>query len=91
MRRKDNHWIRVKGGPLDQSLIAHFMYSEVWRLEGPRLNYRSCEVSRAKAHRKHVAEPQGGPRNRQADTRHLVEGVNTPLTSHILGIREVRV
>jgi hypothetical protein len=32
-----------------------------------------------------------GPGNRQADTRHLVEGVNTPLTSHILGIHEIRV
>ena len=25
------------------------------------------------------------------ETRHLVEGVNTPLTSHVLGIREIRV
>jgi hypothetical protein len=31
-----------------------------------------------------------GPGNRQVDTRHLVEGVNTLLTSRISGIREVR-
>jgi hypothetical protein len=37
-----------------------------------------------------MAEPQGGPRNRQVDTRHLVEGVNTPLTSRVSGIREIR-
>jgi hypothetical protein len=32
-----------------------------------------------------------GPGNRQADTCHLVEGVNTPLTSRISGICEIRV
>jgi hypothetical protein len=60
-RRKDSHWIWVKGGPLDQSLIVCFVYLEVRRLEGPRLNCRSHEVPRAEAWRKHVAEPQGGP------------------------------
>jgi hypothetical protein len=28
--------------------------------------------------------------NRQADTRHLLEGVNTPLTSHVSRIHEIR-
>ena len=32
-----------------------------------------------------------GPGNRQADTRHLVEGVNTLLTSRVLEIFEIRV
>jgi hypothetical protein len=31
-----------------------------------------------------------GPYDRQADTRHLVEGVNTSLTSRVSGIREIR-
>ena len=31
-----------------------------------------------------------GPGNRQADTCHLVEGVNTPLTSRVSGIHEIR-
>jgi hypothetical protein len=31
-----------------------------------------------------------GLRNRQADTRHLLEGVNTPLTSRVSGIHEIR-
>jgi hypothetical protein len=32
-RSKDSHWIQVKGGPLDQSLIAHHAFggSEVER------------------------------------------------------------
>jgi hypothetical protein len=31
-----------------------------------------------------------GPGDRQVDTCHLVKGVNTPLTSRVSGIREIR-
>jgi hypothetical protein len=48
-RSKDSHWIQVKGGPLDQSLITRIMHSGVRRLRGPCLDIRSREALRAKA------------------------------------------
>jgi hypothetical protein len=48
-RSKDSHWIQVKGGPLDQSLIVRIVHSEVRRLRGPLLDIRSREVPRAEA------------------------------------------
>jgi hypothetical protein len=47
-------------------------------------------VPRAEARGNTWQNHKVGPGNRQADTRHLVEGVNTPLTSRISGIREIR-
>jgi hypothetical protein len=88
---KDSRWIQVKGGPLDQNLIARIVHSEVRRLRGPRLDIRSREVPRAEARVwTRGRTTRWGPRDRQVDTRHLEEGVNTLLTSRVSGIREIR-
>jgi hypothetical protein len=61
-RSKDSRWIQVKGGPLDQSLIARIAHSEVRRLKGPRLDCRSAKCREPRHECGHVAEPQGGAR-----------------------------
>jgi hypothetical protein len=47
---------------------------------------RSAKLSMRDTWQNHVV----GPCDRQADTRHIVEGVNTPLTSRVSGIHEIR-
>jgi hypothetical protein len=71
---------------------SHIAHSGVRRLRGPRLDCRSREVPRAEAQEKgHVEGPQGGAHVVDRRT-HVVwgEGVNTLLTSHVLGIHEIR-
>jgi hypothetical protein len=47
---------------------------------------RSAKLSMRDTWQNHVV----GPCDRQADMRHIVEGVNTLLTSRVSGIREIR-
>jgi hypothetical protein len=50
---------------------------------------QSCEVPRAST-RDTWQNHEVGPRSRPTDTRHTFGGVNTPLTSRVLGTREKR-
>jgi hypothetical protein len=90
-RSEDNRWIQVTGGPLDQE--PHCL-SCIRGFRGWKESLSTSEVVKCREQR--LVWTRGrtykvGPGNRQADTRHLVEGVNTPLTSHVSGIREIRV
>jgi hypothetical protein len=67
------------------------MHSQVRRLRGPRLDCRSHEVPRAEAEVQTCGRTiRWGPCDRQVDTRRRGKGVNTPLTSHVSGIHEIR-
>jgi hypothetical protein len=50
---------------------------------------RSCEVLKM-GMRDTWQNHKVGPGDRQADTCHLLKGVNTPFTSHVSGIHEIR-
>jgi hypothetical protein len=71
-RSREDRWIR--------NPIAFRMHSGVRRLKGVIFNFRSREVPKDQDTRDTWQNHKVGPGNRQADTRHLVEGVNTLLT-----------